>query len=197
MPGTGLVLSRVPGGGVERACMRGAPRCGQRRSPGGAREPFWRVSDELCERLAPLLQDPPRRFRHPGRPRYAPRVCLEGVLFLLYTGTRYVDLPRQLGFPSGETCRRRLHDWIRDGVWDEALELLIAELDQAGVIDWSRVLVDASIVDAKRGATRSARAPSTARNPRPSTTLRSTRTAGRSRDRSDPETRTNARTWSP
>ena len=91
-------------------------------------------------------------------------------MFLLYTGTRYVDLPRQLGFPSGETCRRRLHDWIRDGVWDEAFELLVAELDQAGVIDWSRVLVDASIVDAKKGATRSVKAPSTARNPRPSTT---------------------------
>lgn len=141
--------------------MRGSPRSGRRRSPGGPRTPSWRVSDQLWVRLEPLLADPPRRFRNPGRCRYSPRVCLEGVLFLLYTGMRYVDLPRELGFPSGETCRRRLHEWIEAGVWEQALTLLVAELDAEGSLDWSRVVVDASLVDAKRGATWSAPAPST------------------------------------
>lgn len=95
---------------------------------------------------------------------------MEGVLFLLYTGMRYVDLPRELGLPSGETCRRRLHEWIDRGVWPQALGLLVAELDQAGTLDWSRVVVDASIVDAKKGATWSAPARSTVRFPAPSTT---------------------------
>jgi transposase len=128
------------------------------------------VGDQLWERLEPLLADPPRRFQHPGRLRYPPRVCLEGVLFLLYTGMRYVDLPRELGFPSGETCRRRLHQWIRGGVWEQALELLVGELDQAGTLDWSRVVVDASLVDAKKGATKSGPARLTAASRRASTT---------------------------
>jgi transposase len=77
---------------------------------------------------------------------------LEGVLYLLYTGMRYVDLPRELGFPSGETCRRRMHEWIERGVWPQVLALLVSELDRARKLDWSRLLIDASFVDAKKGA---------------------------------------------
>lgn len=103
--------------------------------------------------MGQLLADPPRRERNAGRKRYPPRVCFEAVLFLLYTGVRYVDLPRELGFPSGETVRRRLHEWIERGVWEQALSRTVAALDQAGKLDWSRVVVDASLVNAKRGAT--------------------------------------------
>lgn len=75
---------------------------------------------------------------------------------------RSVDLPRELGFPSGETCRRRLQEWIERGVWAQALALLVSELDRRGKLDWSRVVVDASTVDAKKGAIWSGRARSTA-----------------------------------
>jgi transposase len=132
--------------------MRGSPRSGRRRPPSGPRRPPWRIEDDVWERLEPLLQDPPRRTRNAGRKRYPARACLEGILYLLFTGGRYIDLPRELGFPSGETCRRRLHEWIDKGVWARALAMLVAELDAAGKIDWSRVVVDASIVDAKKGA---------------------------------------------
>jgi transposase len=77
----------------------------------------WRVSDSLWERLAPILTDPPRRFRYPGRARYSPRQCLEGILYVLYTDTPWLQVPyRELGLPSGETCRRRLEEWSRR-VW--------------------------------------------------------------------------------
>ena len=133
--------------------MRGSPKSGKRRSRRGPRPPFYRVDDGLWQRLEPLLADPPRRSDHPGRKRcYSPRDCFEGVLYLLYTGIRYVDLPRELGFPSGETCRRRLQEWIGRGVWPQVLALLVSELDQARTLDWSRVVVDASLVDAKKGA---------------------------------------------
>jgi transposase len=75
------------------------------------------------------------------------------VLFLLYTGMRYVDLPRELGFPSGETCRRRLGEWVARDAWSQAMRILVDELHDAGKLDWRRVVVDASIVDAKKGAT--------------------------------------------
>ena len=150
--------------------MRGSPRSGKRLSPRGPRPPWWKVDDRVWQQLAPLLSDPPRRVRNTGRKRYPPRVCLEGVLYLLYTGMRYVDLPRELGFPSGETCRRRLQEWIERGVWPQAMALLVSELDGKGKLDWSRVVVDASIIDAKKGAIWSGRARSIAAFPQASTT---------------------------
>jgi transposase len=116
----------------------------------------WRVSDSLWERLEPLLADPPRRFRYPGRCRYPARACLEGVLYVLFTDTPWLQLPyRELGLPSGETCRRRLEEWSRKGVLEAAIAHLQAGLRAADKLDWSRVIVDASLVEAKKGARRS------------------------------------------
>jgi len=116
----------------------------------------WRVSDGLWARLEPLLADPPRRFRSPGRSRYSPRVCLEGILYVLFTDTPWLEVPyRELGLPSGETCRRRLEEWIERGLLEQALEVLQGELADAGRLDWSRVIIDASLVEAKKGAAKS------------------------------------------
>jgi transposase len=116
----------------------------------------WRVSDALWEKLEPLLPDPPRRFRSPGRCRYPARACLEGILYVLFTDTPWLEVPyRELGLPSGETCRRRLEEWTRRGLFERALAVLQAELADGQRLDWSRVLVDASLVEAKKGASRS------------------------------------------
>jgi len=116
----------------------------------------WRVSDGLWERLQPLLGDPPRRFRYPGRARYSPRACLEGILYVLYTDTPWLQVPyRELGLPSGETCRRRLEEWSARGLLPAALAVLQEQLTEASRLDWSRVIVDASLVEAKKGARRS------------------------------------------
>ena len=116
----------------------------------------WKVTDELWGKLEPMLADPPRRFRYPGRARYSPRACLEGMLFVLYNDVPWLELPyRELGLPSGETCRRRLEEWTRRGVIAQALAILCAELAEAELLDWSRVVVDASLVEAKKGAARS------------------------------------------
>lgn len=106
--------------------------------------------------LAPVLADPPRRFRYPGRLRYSPRQCLEGILFVLYTDTPWLQVPyRELGLPSGETCRRRLEEWTARGLFQQALIVLQSRLAEAGRLDWSRLIVDCSLVEAKKGAHRS------------------------------------------
>ena len=123
----------------------------------------WRVSAAMWELLASILVDPPRRFRYPGRARYGPRECLEGILYVLYTDTPWLQVPyRELGLPSGETCRRRLEEWSRRGLFQQAILVLQEQLAGADKLDWSRVIVDASMVEAKKGATRS-RARSAAR----------------------------------
>src|SRR5207302_9231333 len=137
-------------------CMT-TSRAGRRRRQVGRVKPLrWRVSDELWGQLEPLLPDPPRRFRSPGRSRYSARACLEGVLDVLFTDTPWLEVPyRELGLPSGETCRRRLEEWSRRGLLLEAIAVLQQQLAGADRLDWRRVIVDASLVDAKKGATRS------------------------------------------
>ena len=110
----------------------------------------------MWERLAPLLADPPRRFRYPGRRRYPARACLEGIVYVLITDTPWLQVPyRELGLPSGETCRRRLAEWQSQGLLERALLVLREQLAGADKLDWSRLIVDCSTVDAKKGARRS------------------------------------------
>lgn len=78
--------------------------------------PPWIVPDSLWERIDPLLPRAERRRRHPGRKRLDDREVLCGILLVLHTGIRWEFLPRELGFGSGMTCRRRLAEWHRAGV---------------------------------------------------------------------------------
>ena len=119
------------------------------------------VSDELWELVEPLLPKRERRSRYPGRRRLSDREALSGILFVLYTGTAWMHLPRELGFGSGITCWRRLEEWQRAGVWEQLHAVLLARLRAAGAIEWSRAVVDSSQVQAKKGAPKRARAQST------------------------------------
>jgi len=75
---------------------------------------------------------------------------------VLYTDTPWLEVPyRELELPSGETCRRRLEEWSRNGSFQRALVVLQKKLREADRLDWSRVIVDASLVEAKKGARRS------------------------------------------
>jgi hypothetical protein len=50
---------------------------------------------------------------------------LEGILFVLFTDTPWLQVPyRELGLPSGETCRRRLEEWARRGLLERTLVVL-------------------------------------------------------------------------
>ncbi|AYL33979.1 IS5/IS1182 family transposase (plasmid) [Streptomyces fungicidicus] len=112
----------------------------------------WIVSNALWERIEPLLPRKERRFRHPGRRPLPDRQVLCGILFVLHTGIQWEYLPRELGFGSGMTCWRRLRDWNEAGVWQQLHEVLLAELNAAARLDWSRAVVDSSHVRAiKRG----------------------------------------------
>jgi transposase len=139
------------------------------------------VTDELWDRIQPLLPVRPRRFRYPGRKPLDDRQVLNGILFVLVTGIGWEHLPRELGYGSGMTCWRRLRDWNAAGVWDRLLQILLGELREADQLDWSRALVDSSHVRAIGGTTRPDRARSIAAGQAPSITSSPTRTGCRSR----------------
>src|SRR3954469_6422452 len=118
----------------------------------------WVVSDELWDPIERLLPKPAPRFRYPGRKRLPDREALCGILFVLHTGIAWRHLPLELGFGSGATCRRRLDEWQRAGVWERLHALLLAKLRAAGELEWARAVADSSHVQAKKGAARRARA---------------------------------------
>ncbi|MDN3250558.1 IS5 family transposase [Streptomyces sp. ZSW22] len=111
----------------------------------------WIVSDELWDLVEPLLPQRERRFRHPGRKPLPDRDVLCGILYVLHTGIQWEYLPKDLGFGSGMTCWRRLRDWNEAGVWQRLHEILLAELNAAARLDWSRCVVDSPRQGAKRG----------------------------------------------
>ena len=118
------------------------------------------LPDESWDRVEPLLPPvPARRSRFPGRKPLTHRQALTGILFVLRTGTRWNDLPAEMGCGSGSRRRRRLAEWRKAGVWDRPHEVLLAEPHAAGKIDWSRAAIDSSSCRARGGGEDTGRNP--------------------------------------
>ena len=141
------------------------------------------ISDQLWEIIEPLLPVKKRRFRHPGRKPIDNRKALSAILFVLRTGIPWEYLPQELGWGSGMTAWRRLEAWQKQGVWKNVHETLLARLQGADKIDWSRVVVDSSSIRALHGGKKRVAIPQIAGEKAASITLRPTPTAFRSRPR--------------
>jgi transposase len=85
----------------------------------------WIVSDELWDRLEPLLPRGDCRFRYPGRKALPDRGVLCGILYVLHTGIQREYPPQELGFGTGTTCWRRLRDGNEAGDWQRLHEFLL------------------------------------------------------------------------
>ena len=127
------------------------------------------VSDELWGLVEPLIPKVKRRHRYPGRKRIDDRRVLTGIVFVLKTGIPWEHLPQEMGCGSGMTCWRRLRDWQQAGVWQALHEVMLARLNGAEEIDWSRAVVDSSYVRAVLGASKPAPARSIGAKRAPST----------------------------
>jgi transposase len=120
----------------------------------GGKEPIMRrskriLTDEQWERIAPHLPEHVRSVKG-GRPPADDRECLEGILWLLRTGSRWRDIPGDL--PSGSTCWRRLQEWAGEGVLREIHAILIEQLDDLGALDFDELFGDATFIRVKKGA---------------------------------------------
>jgi transposase len=116
------------------------------------------VSDELwsvCEPIIPRLKKSPKG----GRPPVGNREALTGILFVLFTGIPWEDLPLEMGCGCGMTCWRRLVAWQRAGVWDKLHRIMLQKLQHADRIDWSRAIVDSAALKAVMGGKKPVRIP--------------------------------------
>ncbi len=90
-----------------------------------------RMPDEFYGVVAHHL--PPEQPVGPkgGRPRVSHRTALQVIWFVLATGNRWEDVPKEMGC-SGRTAHRRLRAWEVAGVWDRLHAELLRLLKQAG-----------------------------------------------------------------
>jgi transposase len=85
-----------------------------------------------------------------GRPRIGHRVAVRAIWYVLATGVRWEDVPREMGC-SGRTAHRRLRDWEERGLWDRVHADLLRLLKQAGKLDPDVAVVDGVTVRAFGG----------------------------------------------
>ena len=110
------------------------------------------ISDELWALVEPLIPPRPAAVNgRTGRPRTSDREVLEGIAFVLSSGIGWAKLPRELGYGSGWTCWRRLHEWADAGMFDQLHQAVLDRLDEQGQLDCSRASLDSVSVRAKRG----------------------------------------------
>jgi transposase len=96
----------------------------------------------------------PKGSRRGGRPRVENRRCFEGILWSLWTGAPWSELPRRYGSPS--TCWRRLKQWEETGVLLKLWRVFLAQLNDQQKLRWDECFVDGSFVSAKKGGPKSA-----------------------------------------
>ncbi len=97
-----------------------------------------------------LIADVFPKPSHFGRPARDPRVIVNGILWILGTGSPWRDLPKEFG--PRQTVWRLFDRWNADGTLDQALQRLLAAFVDIGEIDKELWCVDGTIVRAHRCA---------------------------------------------
>jgi transposase len=115
----------------------------------------WRrLTKQQWEAIRRHLPQPKATSRG-GRPRVEDRRCLEGILWILWTGAQWSELPRRYGSPS--TCWRRLKQWEETGALLTLWRAFLAQLNDAQKLRGDECVADGSFMPAKQGGPRAAR----------------------------------------
>ena len=97
------------------------------------------LSDTEWQLIAPLLPNKPR-----GVARVDDRLVINGIFYILRTGSPWRDLPERFG--PYTTVYNRYNRWAKAGVWLKIFETLAAKSPQ------SMQLIDSSIIRAHQHA---------------------------------------------
>ena len=103
------------------------------------------LTDDEWSVIAPLLPNKPR-----GVPRVNDRRVLNGIFYILRTGSPWRDLPARYG--PYTTVYNRYNRWAKQGVWLRVSEALRAQVPEAlHLIDTSIVRAHQHVVSGKKG----------------------------------------------
>lgn len=85
-----------------------------------------------------------------GRPNLDHRTVINGIRWVLRTGSPWGDMPERYG--KHTTVASRFYRWAKVGVWDRLLAAVQAEADHQDRLDWEVHFVDSTIVRAHQHA---------------------------------------------
>jgi len=104
------------------------------------------LSDDAWECVQDLFGEP----KPTGRPPRDRRTVLDGILWILRTGSPWRDLPEEFG--PWQTVWRLFDAWNADGIIDRILKRLQAAHFDAGLVDAELWCIDGTIIRAARCA---------------------------------------------
>jgi len=107
-----------------------------------ARTPSWEVSDELWQKVEPLV---PKRLARAARQRYRrrpgggrkplpARQIFAGVVYVLRTGCQWKALPKSFG--SASAIHKHFQNWRQQGFFLALWQAGLAEYDDLEGIAW-------------------------------------------------------------
>jgi transposase len=102
------------------------------------------LTDEEWELIADLFPAPAAT----GRPQRNPRMVLDGILWVLRTGSPSRDLPSEFG--SCKTVWRKFDQWNSDGTLGKILRRSQVTMIAAGALDKQLWCIDGTVVRAHR-----------------------------------------------
>ena len=84
-------------------------------------------------------QPTPKKSGEP--PRADTRKMLKTILYILYSGCRWKDVPQSPEYAPSATAHRWLKRWQEEGVLQKLLRSLVIEAGEKGKIQWERLIV--------------------------------------------------------
>jgi transposase len=130
----------------------------------------YELSDEQWAAIRPFL--PARNSK--GRPARDDRQLLNGMFWVLWSGTPWRDMPERYG--PWQTVYDRFRKWRDSGVIERIMQRLQLRLDEEERIDWGLWFVDSTVVRAHHASAGARK--KTDRSANPKTTLSAGRVAG-------------------
>ncbi|MBY8887006.1 IS5 family transposase [Streptomyces sp. PTM05] len=110
----------------------------------------WIVPDGLWEIAKPLIPPSKVRPQGSGTQDTPDETLFAAIIYVLVSGCAWRQLPPCFGI-SKSTAHRRFLIWSRAGLWGRLHEAVLHRLDDASLIDVTRVVLDIVHVRAKKG----------------------------------------------
>lgn len=106
---------------------------------------------ELSEAQWQAIQGlfPEEKREKGGRPRASNRQTLNGVLWIVKTGSQWAQLPQKYG--AYVTVWRRYKEWEGSGLWERIWKTLLPMMERKEQLEWVMAFLDGMFVPGRKG----------------------------------------------
>ena len=106
------------------------------------------LTDKQWKKIEPHLPKQ-KKNKKGGRPLADNRKALEGILWVLWTGSQWRELPSEYLYYT--TCWRRLKRWQKQGVFRKLWRIFLSQLNNKNRLRWEECYIDGTFIQAKKG----------------------------------------------